>query len=288
MCTLVILRRPRAAGPLLLAANRDELYSRPSLPPGRYWPDRPHVLAGLDLRAGGAWLGVNDAGVAAGLLNRHGTFQPDPGSRSRGDLVLRTLDHTSARRAAAAVAALDPTGWRPFNLIVADAGRAFWLCHRGGGTMAVTAIPPGLHMIEGGDLDDPASPRLRHYRVRFRAAPVPEPEAGRWQGWQAILADRQGPAGRPDAAMCLREIPIPGAGLAGTVSSALLALPRRAIRPAVFLHADGPPNRTPFLPVAAAAGAAMPPAQGLPAGRPHMGPTPQEPRLDLLREVEPC
>ena len=56
--------------------------------------------------------------------------------------------------AAAAVAALDPTGWRPFNLIVADAGRAFWLCHRGGGTMAVTAIPPGLHMIEGGDLDD--------------------------------------------------------------------------------------------------------------------------------------
>ena len=49
MCTLVVLRRPDAAWPLLIAANRDELRSRPSRPPGRHWPDRQHVRGGLDL-----------------------------------------------------------------------------------------------------------------------------------------------------------------------------------------------------------------------------------------------
>jgi uncharacterized protein with NRDE domain len=276
MCTLVISRRPRATWPLLLAANRDELYGRPALAPGRHWPDRPHIRAGLDLRAGGAWLGVSDAGVVAGLLNRHGTFRLDPGSRSRGDIVLRALDHASAGRSAEAFAALDPTGWRPFNLIVADADDAFWLCHRGGRAVAVTAIPPGLHMIEGGDLDAEASPRLRHYRPRFSAVCRPDPEAGRWQGWQEILADRAGPAGRPEAAMCLAEISIPGAGLAGTVSSALVALPRQIGTPAVFLHAEGPPDQAVFLPVAGSGGGLRIRATG------------PKPHLALLDEAKAC
>jgi hypothetical protein len=285
MGTLVISRRPCTTWPLLLAANRDELYSRPCLAPARHWPDHPRIRAGLDLRAGGAWLGVNDDGVIAGLLNRYGTFQLDPGSRSRGNIVLRTLDHVSAGRAAAAFAALDPTGWPPFDLIVVDTGDA--LCHRGG-TMAVTAIPSSLHMVKGGDLDDAASPRLRHYPARFRAAPVPEPGAGRWQGWQAILADQQGPAGRPEAALCNAEIPIPGAGLAGTVSSALLALPRRATRPAVFLHADGPPDRAPFLPVTASAGEPALPARRPPPDERHRDPAQPAPCLALHSEVAPC
>src|SRR5687768_8148779 len=110
MCTFTILRRPGASWPLLLAANRDELYCRPSRTPGRHWPDRPHIRAGLDIRAGGTWLGLNDAGVVAGLLNRHGTFRPDPTMRSRGDIVLKALDHPTARGAAEAFAAMDPKG----------------------------------------------------------------------------------------------------------------------------------------------------------------------------------
>jgi hypothetical protein len=232
---------------LLLAANRDELYSRPSRAPGRHWPDRPHVRAGLDVQAGGTWLGLNDAGVVAGLLNRHGTFRPDPTMRSRGDIVLKALGHPTARGAASAFAAMDPAGWRPFNLIVADAVDAFWLCHRGAGAMAVTSIPAGVHMIEAGDLDDPASPRVRHGLRRYRAARVPDPAAGGWQSWQAILGDRRSPTGRPEDALCLTAVPISGGGDAGTVSSSVVAL--SATAPAIFLHADGPPDRAPLLPV---------------------------------------
>ena len=48
MCTLVILRRPGHRWPVLIGANRDEMIDRPWEPPGRHWPDRPEVVAGLD------------------------------------------------------------------------------------------------------------------------------------------------------------------------------------------------------------------------------------------------
>src|SRR5437764_973522 len=96
MCTLVILRRPDHDWPVVIGANRDEMIDRPALPPGRHWPDRPEVTAGKDLLAGGSWLGLNDWGVAAAVLNRHGSLGPAPGQRSRGELVLEALDHADA------------------------------------------------------------------------------------------------------------------------------------------------------------------------------------------------
>jgi len=82
MCTLVILRRPEHDWPVIIGANRDEMIDRPWQPPGRHWPDRPEVVAGLDTLAGGSWLGINDWGVAAAVLNRHGSLGPAPDRRS--------------------------------------------------------------------------------------------------------------------------------------------------------------------------------------------------------------
>ena len=61
MCTLVILRRPDHHWPVLIGANRDEMIGRASKPPGRHWPDRPELVAGFDLLAGGSWLGRSPA-----------------------------------------------------------------------------------------------------------------------------------------------------------------------------------------------------------------------------------
>ena len=120
MCTLVLLRRPGHAWPLILAANRDEMRGRPWTPPARHWPDRPEVIAGRDDLAGGTWLGLNDHGVVAGVLNRRGSLGPAPGMRSRGELALDALDHADAALAAAALASLDARAFRPFNLVIAD------------------------------------------------------------------------------------------------------------------------------------------------------------------------
>src|SRR5262249_38502178 len=76
MCPLVMLRGPDHPWPVVIGANRDEMIDRPSLPPGRHWPDRVEVTAGIDLLAGGSWLGINDWGVAAAILNRQGSLGP--------------------------------------------------------------------------------------------------------------------------------------------------------------------------------------------------------------------
>src|SRR5439155_12508938 len=197
MCTLVILRRPDHRWPVLIGANRDEMIDRPWEPPGRHWPDRPEVAAGLDALAGGSWLGVNDWGVAAAVLNRHGSLGPAPGARSRGELVLEALDHADAVAAAEALSHLDPAAYRSFNLIVADNRDAFWLRHDGGGRIEAHPVAEGLSLIAAGDLDDRATPRLRLARPRFAATPPPDPERDDWRGWETLLSDPGAPADAP-------------------------------------------------------------------------------------------
>jgi len=245
LCTLIILRRPgHAKWPLLIAANRDELSRRPSLPPGRHWPDRPDVIAGLDQTAGGSWLGVNGFGVAAAVLNRRGTLGPEAGKRSRGELVLDALDHADAAAAAGALGDIDPNAYRPFNLVIADSAEAFWLRHANDGRIRQQALPAGLSMLTAGDLDDPSSARIRRYRPLFRSAAIPQPDHDDWSGWQLLLGSRASETGKPSDAMCIRTD-----SDYGTRSSSLIALPPFAEPSLRWLFADGPPDETQFQPV---------------------------------------
>jgi Transport and Golgi organisation 2 len=271
MCTLVLLRRPGAAWPVVLAANRDELASRPARPPGRHWPDRAEVLAGLDMEAGGSWLGVNDHGVVAGVLNRTGALGPAAGKRSRGELVLEALDHADAAAAARALTDLDPDAYRPFNLVIADSQDAFWLRHAGAlpgfafrtvsgawrevaphqlpgaavGRPARPAaiechpIPAGVSMITARDLNDQGSARIRRYLPRFQSAPPPDPAQDDWDAWIALLAARDSDDGDPSGAMTVVTD-----GPYGTLSSCLIALP--AVGAPVMKFADGRPDQVPF------------------------------------------
>jgi hypothetical protein len=178
-------------------------------------------VAGLDEAAGGSWMGVNEQGVVAAVLNRTGTLGPLQGKRSRGELVLEALDHGDAVDAASALSALDCRAYRPFNLVVADNRDAFWLAHRGGDHVEVTPMPEGVSMLTARELDDRASPRIAAHAGRFRAAAPPEPERDDWAAWQALLLDaRPSPGFGPESAMCFR---LPS-GFA-TVCSSVLALP---------------------------------------------------------------
>lgn len=233
MCTVVILRRPDHPWPLILAANRDENRGRPWLAPARHWPDREDVVAGLDELAGGTWLGVNDYGVVACILNRPGTLGPAPDKRSRGELPLEALDHAEASAAAEALEYLDPHAYRPFNMIVADGRDAYWIAVREGeNAIHVQALPTGLSMITAHDLnDDLGSARQRHHRPKFEAAPPPEPDSGDWTTWVERLESREtAPGEGPESAMLIEM----ESGF-GTSSSSLIALPK---------HEPGPGNPT--------------------------------------------
>lgn len=246
MCTVVTLRRPGHRWPLILGANRDEMRGRPSRPPARHWPDRAEVVAGLDELAGGSWMGLNDSGVVACVLNRHGSLGPAEDARSRGELVLEALDHADAGAAAEALADLDARSYRSFNLLVADDRDAYWikgLGRRGPTVPGVLPVAEGVTMLTAYDIDAEASARVRRHLPTFRAAPPPDPELGDWDAWRALLARRG--EGAEDAML------IDTAAGFGTVSSSLLALPAAGCANAapVWLYADGPPDRSAYAPL---------------------------------------
>jgi uncharacterized protein with NRDE domain len=252
MCTVVLLRRPDHAWPLVLAANRDEMRDRPWTAPGRHWPDRPEVIAGRDDLAGGAWLGVNDHGVVAAILNRRGTLGRQDGKRSRGELVLEALDHADAVAAGRALSDLNPEAYRAFNMVIADSRDALWVRHAGDGPVEVHPLGEGLSMLTAGDLNDTTDARIGAHLARVRETPVPDPDApDGWDAWTALQARGPDPdATTPGAGMCFAY----ESGFA-TVSAAQIALPAPAMepRPPVLRFAAGPPDRTPFAPVDTAA-----------------------------------
>ena len=245
MCTLVILRRPGHDWPVLIAANRDEMLDRDWSPPARHWPDRGDIVAGQDNLAGGSWLGINDTGVIAGILNRMGSLGPSDGKRSRGELVLEALDHADAALAVEALMALNSEAYRPFNLIVADNSDAFWLRHDGTGPITRHAIPAGISMFTAGDRNDPDSARVRAHLPRFEGAAAPDPEGGDWNTWEKLLASQEfsDSSNSHEGAMCVTTT----FGF-GTVNASLFALPapNQANRRPVWRFAGGPPNQYSF------------------------------------------
>ena len=234
MCTVIVLIRPGHAWPVALAASRDERLDRPWDPPGAWWPDRPEVVAGRDRSAGGTWMGVNRAGVVAAVLNRPGSLGPAPGKRSRGELPLIALQHVSGEAAAAAIADLDASGWRSFNMVVADQTGAWFIRGLGRGRADTRPLSPGLHMVTAHDPDDQESPRVARHLPRFRAAAPPETDD--WHAWRAILADRTGSAAE--------QINVAPRGGFGTVCSSLVALPAQGSP--IWLFAAGAPGEAPF------------------------------------------
>ena len=213
--------------------------------PARHWPDRPHIVAGKDHEAGGSWLGVNDFGVAAAILNRRGSLGAAAGKRSRGELVLAALDCKTAADAVAALTALDGSLYRSFNMAVADAKDGYWLRGLGDGAVEAQPLPDGVGMLTAWDLNDTTrSERTALYLPRFEAAGVPDADAGDWGEWQYLLESTETAPGvtDPNGAMTVET-----AWGFGTVSRSMVALP--AIGAPRWRFASIHPDEVPFTPV---------------------------------------
>lgn len=252
MCTLIALHRCFEQAPLVLAANRDEWRDRPAEPPALRRAGGRAVVAPRDVTAGGTWLGLNDAGLFAGLTNRPAPA-PDPARRSRGLLVHDALAHGTARAAARAAAAEPEEAYNPFNLFVADGREAFVVV--GDGALRVVALRPGAHVVGNFDPDDRS--RSKGARLLERAERVAAgPFEAALDALTEICRGHDG-GGRALDDTCIH------AGAYGTRSSTLLAWgPQRDAWALRF--ADGPPcaseyeERTPLLDGLAAEGDAAP------------------------------
>jgi uncharacterized protein with NRDE domain len=178
MCLIVVGWRVHPEYPLLVAANRDEFYARPTALAG-YWPDAPEIIAGRDLEAGGTWLGITRGGRFAAVTNVREPGGPS-GIHSRGRL---TRDFLTGRQGAADyVGQLPFADYAGFNLLAGD-GNELWYCSNRGAPPV--ALAPGIYGLSNHLLDSPW-PKLLTARQRFAAALAKVPER---EPLFAILAD---------------------------------------------------------------------------------------------------
>ena len=192
---------------LILAANRDEFYARASLAAG-YWPDRPLVLGGRDLAAGGTWLAVSRSGRLAAVTNYRDPAAHNPKARSRGELVAEFVDGRESLGAYLESVHSRCGQYNGFNLLAADPQQMAYLGSRNG---PVREVAPGVHGLSNHLLDTPwskvAGGRVGLERLltedgvtpenllnllcdRRQPADVDLPDTGIGLEWERILAPR--------------------------------------------------------------------------------------------------
>lgn len=211
VCTAIVHYDPASAVPVLLAGVRDEFAERPWEPPGRHWPDRPGLIGGRDLQAGGTWLAVDPAlPRAACILNGAGPLAPEQTRLSRGGLPLLLA-------AEGKLDGLDPRRYDPFHIIGAEPD-VVRLWSWNGADLTERVLGPGLHLVVNSGLEGelPGHPgaadmaaRIAHFRPRLLAAPRPEPVKGTtaeaWGAWLPLV-DGDGLALSDQRALVLRRI----------------------------------------------------------------------------------
>jgi uncharacterized protein with NRDE domain len=129
--------------PLILLANRDEYYERPSAS-ARFWDEAPFLLAGRDLRAGGTWLGITRKGRIAAVTNYRHPASIKQGAPSRGRLVSDFLLGQLGPEEYIEKLYREAGNYNGFNLIVGEKGQYYWYSNRGDGVRSLSAGIYGL------------------------------------------------------------------------------------------------------------------------------------------------
>ena len=153
MCLIAWNWQPGSTLPLLVLANRDEFYARPTRAL-HAWPCG-QVLAGKDEQAGGTWLGLghNAPGIRfAAITNFRDVSQLRPDAQSRGELVPEFL--RSQESSEAYLARLRPTAnrYNPFNLLVFDGAQLRGFESHSGRTVT---LEPGLGAVSNAGFNTP-------------------------------------------------------------------------------------------------------------------------------------
>lgn len=181
MCTLLFAVDAHPRYRLVVAANRDEFYGRPTAA-AHWWPDAPQVLAGRDLQAGGTWLGVARDGRWAALTNVRDPRDIRPGAPSRGALVAEFLRGDAP--ADAYLRSIAPGRYQGFNLVAGDPDGVWYLSQK---EDAPRRLAPGVYGVSNAQLDTPW-PKVERGKAGLRAL-LGRAEIGADE-LLALLADR--------------------------------------------------------------------------------------------------
>lgn len=166
MCLVVFSLNQHPNYPLIIAANRDEFFERPTQAV-HHWPEHPFILAGRDKVAGGTWLGITKSGRFSAVTNIR-QFPMNAKQLSRGDLLKEFF--LSNQTPMEFSQQLLPTAehYSGFNLFVGkiEPNRQIDLVYSNNQTFAAQAIEPGIQGISNGLLSDEWR-KVTHTQQRF-------------------------------------------------------------------------------------------------------------------------
>lgn len=134
---------------LVLAANRDENYLRPTAT-ARFWDDVPQILAGRDLQAGGTWLGVSRNGRLAALTNFYGPDEYFADELSRGALIPEFLSGDVSPDNFLELLMQNGDRYNGFGLVFGDLNGLSFYSNRG---PAFHSLPAGIYGLSNHLLD---------------------------------------------------------------------------------------------------------------------------------------
>jgi uncharacterized protein with NRDE domain len=196
MCLLIIAYNIHPEFRLIVAANRDEYYSRPTRFLG-FWEENPDILAGKDLKSMGTWLGITRKGRFSAITNYRDPKAVKEGRPSRGLLVRRFLESELSPEEYLRSVKEESLKYNPFNLIVGDLKELWYYSNRAD----IKRLEPGLYGLSNHLLDTPW-PKVRKAKQRLKK--IVEDEKVDVEKIFSVLKDRSIP---PD-----HELPDTGVG----------------------------------------------------------------------------
>ncbi|MCP4767148.1 MAG: NRDE family protein [Gammaproteobacteria bacterium] len=150
MCLILFAWRKHADYPLIVIANRDEFYARPTR--DAHWWDDADILAGRDLEAGGTWLGLNRRGYFAAVTNVREPGGIKPGKKTRGDLTRDYLAGSDSAEAYLQRLSRHDQDYAGFNLLLGDSRGLWFYSNR---EQVIRPIEAGVYGVSNGAFDEP-------------------------------------------------------------------------------------------------------------------------------------
>jgi len=151
MCLILFAIEQHPDYPLVVIANRDEFYARPTRS-APWWDDHPHIFAGRDLQAQGTWMGVDRMGRFAAVTNVREPGMKQDAALSRGDLPSNFLQGRLSAQDYIEELQDQMANYAGFNLFIADDSGCWFASNRSSG---ITEIPAGFFGISNGRFDEP-------------------------------------------------------------------------------------------------------------------------------------
>jgi len=183
MCLILLAWQTHPDYPLVVAANRDEFFARPSAAAG-FWKETPEILAGRDLQGGGTWLGVSRGLRFSALTNYREGAKQRADAPSRGALVVDFLTGESDPESYLEALSRRGADYNGFNLLVGDGQRLGYYTNK---EPCPRWLSPGIYGLSNHLLDTPW-PKLSAAKAAFAAALAQLPST---PSFFELLADRE-------------------------------------------------------------------------------------------------